>query len=282
VSWRPHRTASFLRAYRLAPHRLLGRAVSRIARVERPRALVAAAIRHWTRRGGIDLRDFEPGPFSTVERFFLRRLRPGARPFCTGFAAPVDGRLVGHGPIAGDTLLLVKGHPLSVHRLVNGALHDLDTTALHGGVWTTIFLTPDGYHHVHMPAAATLVDVRWLPGRAFPQNEDALRHIPRIYERNERAVVRLRLDSGPELLLILVGASLIGGIHLEGLPASRWQKRQPEILSEHRAAASVLGHFTFGSTIVLLAPPGVVSETYGQPGDAVTLGRPLWRLASPE
>ncbi|MEZ4268292.1 MAG: phosphatidylserine decarboxylase [Myxococcota bacterium] len=279
MSWRPHRSAAFLRAYRFAPQRLLGRCVAHLARVEHPKPLVASAIRHWVRRGEIDLAQFEPGPFPTVERFFLRRLRPGARPFAAGFASPVDGELVGHGAISGDSFLLVKGHPLSIDRIVNGRLHDLDTTALHGGTWTTIFLTPDGYHHIHMPAAGTLVDVRWLPGRTFPQNAAALRHIPRVYERNERAVLRLRLDSGPEILLVLVGASLIGGIHLEGLEQRRWQKRQPEILSEHRDAGSVLGHFSFGSTVVLLAPPGVVAETFGAAGDPVLMGRPLWGLA---
>lgn len=280
MSWRPHRSAAFFRAYRFAPHRLFGAGVAGLARLKRPRSLVAATIRRWVNRGGIDLADFEPGPFATVEDFFLRRLRPGARPFCDGFASPVDGRLVGHGAIAGDTMLLVKGHPLSTHQIVNAHLHNLDTTVLDGGTWTTVFLTPDGYHHVHMPAAATLLDVRWIPGRAFPQNADALRHIPRVYERNERAVLRLRLDSGPEILLILVGASLIGGIHLEGLEQRRWQHHQPEICSEHRDAGSVLGHFSFGSTVVLLAPPGAVAETFGAPGDAVTLGHPLWRLAT--
>ena len=93
----------------------------------------------------------------------------------------------------------------------------------------------------------TVDDVHWIPGRFFPQNEDALRHIPRIYERNERAVLRL-LCGGRELLLVLVGASLVGGIHLRGVPRPAWARRDPVSLDRRLDRGEELAHFTFGST----------------------------------
>ena len=43
--------------------------------------------------------DFEERSYATVEDFFLRRLRPGARPLSSGIVSPVDGLLVGAGTV---------------------------------------------------------------------------------------------------------------------------------------------------------------------------------------
>ena len=75
-----HRSGAFLGAYRFLPHRLLNRAFAVLAQARRPRFLVGGAIRAWVRRGHIDLDDFVPETWESVEAFFLRRLQPGARP----------------------------------------------------------------------------------------------------------------------------------------------------------------------------------------------------------
>src|SRR5262249_4300273 len=174
------------------------------------------------RRGAIDMSDFEERSYTSVEDFFLRKLRPGTRPLASGLISPVDGLFVGGGTIAKEQPLVVKGQRISLDRLVNGRIHDLSLDAYDGGSFATLFLSPEGYHRIHMPEDGEILDCRWIPGRYFPQNEDALRHIHGIYERNERAVLRVRLDRGDELLMVLVGASLVGGIHLEGVERPLW------------------------------------------------------------
>lgn len=274
---RAHRHPLFLKSYGLLPHRLLNRAVGALCRVRQPQPAVQAAIRLWIRRGRIDMAPFEPRPFATVEDFFLRTLRPGARPIGGGIVAPCDGVLVAHGPIGSDAVLQVKGKPVGLHRLVNGRQHTLDLAQFDGGCQVTVFLTPDGYHHVHAPFAGDLVDVRWIPGRFFPQNDDALRHIPRIYERNERATLRLRPDGHPgqEALLVLVGASLVGGIELEGVARSTWAGPSPHALQRPVAKGDRLGHFSFGSTVVLLLPRGMAGRVLAEVGTPVRMGEPL-------
>ena len=136
-------------------------------------------------------------------------------------------------------------------------------------------LTPHGYHYVHMPIAGTVLDLRWISGRAFPQNQDALRHIPRIYERNERATLRCRSHDGHEFMLVLVGASLIGGIHLRDLRRRDWVRSRPFAWNRRFARGEELGHFSFGSTVVLLVPPALA----GLPpplGMALRMGQHLW------
>ncbi|MSP62313.1 MAG: phosphatidylserine decarboxylase [Myxococcales bacterium] len=265
----------FLRAYRLLPHRLLNGAMRRIGQIERPRGAVATVIRLWARHEKIDLDEFEQRQFVSLEDFFLRRLREGARPIGEGFVSPVDGRVVGAGRIAANTVIDLKGHPLSLGRVVNGLRHDLSLAPFEGGVFIAIFLSPRGYHYIHMPESGEIRDCRWLPGRFFPQNEQALAQIPGIYERNERAVLRCHGDGIGEFLLILVGASLVGGIHLAGYARSDWARAHKVPLDRRLARGDEIGHFTFGSTVVLLLPPGA-APSFPTVGDDLLMGQSLF------
>jgi phosphatidylserine decarboxylase len=270
-----HRTPAFLRLYRYLPHRLLGRVARGIATATRPRWAVDLAVDRWIARAAIRTDEFMPGPFPSLEAFFLRRLRPGARAIDDGLVAPADGVVVGAGPIAQSTILQIKGVDLDLQRLICGRGPAFDLRAYEGGRYVTTFLTPHGYHYVHMPAAATVLDLHWVGGRAFPQNQDALQHIPRIYERNERVTLRCRDDDGREFLLVLVGASLIGGIHLVGLERRTWARGEPTPWGRRFVRGEELGHFSFGSTVVLLVPPALA----GAPpaiGSTVRMGQRLW------
>jgi phosphatidylserine decarboxylase len=247
---------AFLRSYRFLPHRLLNGAAAAVTAARRPRWAVRAAIRTWSRLEQIELDDFERGPFASLDAFFLRALRPGARPLSPGFVAPVDGKLVASGALDEGSRLTVKGQRLSVDQIVNAKRYDLDLKPYVGGAYAVIFLTPRGYHHVHMPCDATIEDVRWIPGRFYPQNETALEHIPSVYERNERAVLRARAADGQEFLLVMVGASLIGGIHLQALERRAWVGLRCTSVQRRYRKGERIGHFAFGSTVVVLLPQG--------------------------
>lgn len=273
---KPHRTRAFLALYGLVPHRLLGHGVAVMTRLRRPRWLVQAAIRSWVRRGDIDLREYTGAPYPSVEAFFLRRLRGGARPLGPGFVSPADGEIADTATIADDGRLWVKGRPISVDRLVNGRHGNLPLASYEGGTAVSIFLTPDGYHRLHMPADGVVRDVRWLSGRSYPQNADALRTRHDVYVRNERAVLRLALDGGGELLLVLVGASLIGGIHLAMAPRAAWVRPQVTPVGTGLAKGDELGWFTFGSTVVVIAPRSVCTPLAVDVGETVQMGNTLW------
>ena len=92
VGFTLHRSAAFLRLYRFLPHGALGRLSRLVARARRPRWIVDLAVRRWIDRAAIRMEEFLPGPFVSLEAFFLRRLRPGARPIGDGFIAPAGER----------------------------------------------------------------------------------------------------------------------------------------------------------------------------------------------
>lgn len=270
------RSEPFFRIYRYLPHRLINLTAMKIAQTRWPRPAVDAAVQTWIRRAGIDMRDFEERSYDSVDDFFLRRLRPGARPLASGLVSPVDGLLVGAGAIERDRPLRVKGQRISPARLVTGRVHELSLAAYEGGAFATLFLSPAGYHRIHMPEAGELLDCRWIPGRYFPQNEDALCHIHGIYERNERAVLRVRLDSGQEILMVLVGASLVGGIHLEGISRREWIRRSAVPIRRRAEKGEEIGHFAFGSTVVLLFPRPFAGRMIPAISSAVRMGEALW------
>lgn len=277
------RSAPFLRAYQMFPHRLINGLARRVARARRPRWLIQALMRLWVRRDQIRLDDCavsDVTQFASLEDFFLRRLRPGARPIDpTGIAAPVDGRLLAAGTLQADTRLPVKGHALSFARIVNGRApaDPLPLQAYVGGAYAVLFLSPRGYHRIHAPVSGHLVDVRWLGGRFFPQNEQALAQIPGVYERNERAVMRVRpAGCATDLLLVLVGASVVGGIELEGHRRADWARPAPFPLGRPCARGAELAHFTFGSTVIVCAPAGAAGALIPALGTDVRMGQRLW------
>lgn len=270
-----HRTRAFFRAYEYFPHRLLNRSAALVTGATRPRRAVDLAVAAWTRLEDIDLSDFEARRFESLDDFFLRRLRPGARPVGPGWISPADGVLVSRGTLRRDQELCIKGQRLSLERVVNAGAFELELAPYDGGQHCVVFLTPRGYHRVHAPSAGEILDVRWIQGRYFPQNEDALEHVPRIYERNERVVLRCRAEAGFEYLLIMVGASLIGGIHLLGL--ERRDFVGPRITPVGRAVqkGEEIGHFAFGSTVVLLLPESARAGPVPAPQD-VRMGQTLF------
>lgn len=263
-----HRHPTFLRLYQFLPHRLLNGVMGAIGRARGPRFAIEYTIRRWVERDGIDLDDFVDAPWETLEAFFLRSLRDGARPIGEGLIAPADGIVVSAGACDAGTILQVKGKPISLDRLVHGASsRTIDLAPFQR--YVTIFLTPRGYHHVHSPIDGELHDARWIPGRFFPQNEDALHHIDAIYERNERAVLRLG-----DLVLVMVGASLIGGIHLRDVERARWVQRAETPIGVRKAKGEAIGHFTFGSTVVTLLPSGYAGALPA-PGTEIRMGQSL-------
>ncbi len=226
---KPWRTPLFLRLYEHLPQATIDRLVGGLMRVERPRWWVRGMIAAWVRRGQIDLSEVVVEDWPTVEAFFLRGLREGARPLGAGLVSPVDGVMVG-----GGERLVVKGTVLEMATLLGGELGFEAAIA-------TVFLTPDGYHHVHAPADLEILSTQSIAGRSFPQNDDALAQRPDVYLRNARVVIRARVGAEP-LVMVLVGASVISGIQV--VTPGRYSKGER------------VGSFSFGSTVVLAWPRG--------------------------
>ena len=271
------RSRALFAVYPWLPHRLLGRVVGAVAEARRPRVVVDAWTGAWMRRADVDLDGTERGPFASIADAFGRRLVAGGRRLDEGIVSPVDGEVMSVGCIERGTEIVVKGLSMSLARIVGSGRDDAALARLVGGAYVVLFLSPRGYHHVHAPAKLRVKRTRWIPGRYFPQNHDALRAIPRVYERNERVTIEAATPEGHALSMVMVAASLVGGIELFGRRADR----APIAADVDVERGERLGSFSLGSTVVLLLSPALATTLRVHEGQTLRMGQTLGAAATP-
>lgn len=257
----------------------LSRLVGWLADRRVPRWLRPAVYGAFCRLSGADPGEAEL-PFDgygSVGAFFVRRLRPGARPLApdpAALLAPCDGRVQAIDVVRRGRLLQAKGRDYSVAELLAGAA---GAEELEGGAAFTLYLSPRDYHRVHSPVEARLREVRWSEGDRRSVAPRVLERRDRVLAGNERAVIVLDAPAGP-VYLVMVGALNVGRIRVVGVEPGAAQPAGPLQL----ARGAELARFELGSTVVLVLPPGRVAPAAGiAPGDELRLGQPLGRLLSP-
>jgi len=234
----------------------------------------------WARATGSDLDEVQLplSAYPSLGAFFVRRLRDGVRPLPSdpaALASPVDARVQARAPVEAGELLQAKGRPYPVRELLCGVGEDVE---LEGGWAWTLYLAPRDYHRIHAPFAGELTEVRWFPGTHYSVNPRVLARRARVLSINERAALRLETAAGP-LLLVLVGALNVGRVRVVGVDRSAAGRLEP---SRRLERGEELGRFELGSTVVLIAPPGVARPLdRGVEGSHVTLGTPLAELELP-
>ena len=258
----------------------LSRAVGWFSDRRIPTALRPLVYRSYARLTGADL-DEAVGPlqiYPSLGAFFVRRLRPGARPLPEDLGllpSPADGRLQALDRIANDSLLQAKGQAYSPAELLGG----LATPEQLEGAWAwTIYLSPRDYHRVHAPCRAELRDLRWLGHSRWSVAPKVVAKRPRLYLENER--VALELAVGDERLwLVLVGAVNVGRLRVVGVPQGGPANARRDPVFER---GDELGRFEMGSTVVLIASPGLAQPAPGlELGQPLRLGQPIGRFETP-
>jgi phosphatidylserine decarboxylase len=158
------------------------------------------------------------------------------------------------GSLAGTELLQVKGFPYQLRDLLGDS--DL-VDRYRDGRYATLRLTASMYHRFHAPQDCRIEQVTFISGDTWNVNPIALKRIEQLFCKNERAVIRTRLETGEALTLVPVAAILVASIRLHFLDVVlNAQTRGPTVFP---CDASVrkgeeLGWFEHGSTIIVLAP----------------------------
>lgn len=204
-------------------------------------------IRGFVERLGIDPSEAERPleAYPTLDAFFTRRLRAGARPVDPTpghLVSPADGRVLVYPEVDPGAALTVKGSRVTLPQLVGDAAL---ARRYAGGAAAIVRLAPADYHRFHFP-----LDGRATPWRAVGRRLHSVHPIalaaaaPSL--RNKRAVSALEAPGWGAVLTVEVGAMLVGTIvqtYRPG-PVARGQEK---------------GYFRFGgSTTVLLLEPGRV------------------------
>jgi len=226
-----------------------------------------------------DLAEAKKRTFRSLHDCFIRELREGARSIDrTGnvLVSPCDGIVGATGRVRDDTLLQVKGSPYTLNELVR--VPEL-VAHYRDGTYVTLRLTAGMYHRFHAPHDGRVERVMHIPGDAWNVNPAALKRIARLYCRNERAVLGLKLDCDERpLALVAVAAVLVAGIRLRflDLPFDRNSDRPTLVPATARFhKGDELGWFEHGSTILVLTPPGYRLCDNVADGGQIKMGQPL-------
>lgn len=267
---------------RILPQHLLAAGMYRLARSTKPwlkKLLITQISRHY----GVNMAEAEQpdlDAYPSFNAFFTRALKPDARPLAEGMlVSPADGKVSQVGPIRGETLLQAKGHDFELLALLAG---DKEKSAqFRDGLFTTIYLSPEDYHRVHIPFAGTLQSMSFVPGELFSVSEATTQLVPGLFARNERVICYFDTDIGP-MAVILVGAIFVGSMDTVWHGEVRGQRGQPTRWvyhgdqRRHFEAGDEIGRFNMGSTVIVLLPEGAATwNPEIGPGDTVTLGQAI-------
>ncbi|MGO9934773.1 MAG: archaetidylserine decarboxylase [Steroidobacteraceae bacterium] len=260
------------------PRRLLTRFMGWWSRIEHP-WVCGGSIALWRLFTDLDLSEARSSRFKSLHDCFTRELKPGARPIDrrpTHLISPCDGIVGACGRVSRGSVLQAKGFPYALTDL----LADEELARYYeGGQFATLRLTSSMYHRFHAPADCRVEQVTYICGDTWNVNPIALQRVARLYCRNERAVIRCRLAaSGTLITLVPVAAILVAGIRLRFLDVLlHLRYRGPNVIPCDAALrrGEEMGWFEHGSTIIVLAPPGLTLADGVQEGARLRLGQAL-------
>jgi len=264
------------------PRVALTRWMGRLSKVESP-WLTGAALAVWRLFTDLDLSDAKPQRWRSLHQVFTRELVAGARridPDPLRLCSPCDAIVGACGRADSDLLLQAKGMRYSMRELFGPSQ---DSAPFEGGSYATLRLTSAMYHRFHAPAACRLEHVSYLSGDTWNVNPIALARVERLFCRNERAVLRLRLSDGTPLALVPVAAVLVASIRLHALDVRlhlRWPGPNEMPCDAAYTRGQEMGWFEHGSTILVFAPPGFALAPGIVPGARLRMGQALLQRVS--
>jgi len=267
------------------PRSLLTRLVGRLSRVESP-LFCKVCIAIWRLFTDLDLSDAKTSRFDSVHACFTRELKEGARPIDADpdtWVSPCDALLGACGRIERGMALQAKGFAYPLLDL----LHDEAACRYYeGGLYATLRLTSSMYHRFHAPANCRVEQVIYISGDTWNVNPIALKRVERLFCKNERAVLRCRLESAGApaaagiLTLVPVAAILVASIRLTFLDVLLHLKyRGPNVIpcNARMRRGEEMGWFEHGSTIIVFAPPGTQFMPGMEEGTRLKMGQAIMR-----
>ncbi|MBS0623862.1 MAG: phosphatidylserine decarboxylase [Verrucomicrobia bacterium] len=177
--------------------------------------------------------------FASFNDFFIRKLKPEARPLSAdSLVIPADGRYLLYPNMEEADGFLVKGDKFHLDKFLDNK--DLAAKYRQGSLLIAR-LCPTDYHRFHFPCDCRPHSPVLINGWLHSVSPLALRHhIYRLAE-NKRVLTLLQSSHHGDILFCEVGATNVGSIHQTFTPYSNYKKGAEK------------GFFSFGgSTLILL------------------------------
>jgi phosphatidylserine decarboxylase len=262
------------------PRLWLTRFIGWFSRIQR-RWICQASIAALRIFADLDLRDAKETHFKSLHDCFIRELKEGARAIeasASIVTSPSDGIVGAIGRVTNGSVLQAKGYPYQLLDL----LGDSDLVRYYaGGSYATLRLTAGMYHRFHAPYDCHVEQVTYVSGDTWNVNPIALRRVQSLFCKNERAIIRCRLNNSGDLItLVPVAAILVASIRLHFVDARLYRGyRGPSVIAcdARFRKGQEMGWFEHGSTIIVFAPVGFSLCDGVRDGSLIRMGRPLLR-----
>ncbi len=262
------------------PRILLTRFMGWFSQIRQP-WLARTSIAVWRLFTDLDLSDARQQNFASLHDCFTRELKDGARTIDARsdiLSSPCDAIVGACGQVEDGQLFQAKGFPYAIEDLFGPTQ---DTSPFRHGTYVTLRLTSAMYHRFHAPQDCDVEHLSYLSGDTWNVNPIALARVERLFCKNERAVLRLRLQHGGQpIALVPVAAILVASIRLHFLDVLlhvRYRGANEIACQARFAKGQEMGWFQHGSTILVFAPPGFTLCEGITPGQRIRMGQALLR-----
>lgn len=197
-----------------------------------------AKVAPFIKRYGIETAEMadDPASFQSFNDFFIRRLKPEARPIDDrrdSLVFPADGRHLGFQDISQIRGVFMKGQHFDIDMLVDDS--ELANPYRQGALVLSR-LCPIDYHRFHFPAGGVPTEPRFVNGPLYSVNPIALRRNLAYLWSNKRVITRLETERFGNVLLIEIGATCVGSIR------QSFEPEQPVVKGQEK------GWFEFGGS----------------------------------
>jgi phosphatidylserine decarboxylase len=250
------------------------RFINNLYRLYQESALSKHKIAPFVKKYGINLDDFEQpaNGYQSFNDFFIRKLKPGRRAIDAHphiIIAPADSKLLAIPTLTSSATFWVKSCQFNLETFLHNHQLAADYT---NGTMLIFRLAPTDYHHFHFPADGIPDAPMVIAGRFDSVNPIVYKAGYQPLLSNERHIITLHTKTFDTILMIPIGAMLVGKI------VETYTPHQPICKGDEA------GYFSFGgSTVVLLFKPGIIKlkshfiensvngfETVVKMGEAVT------------
>lgn len=182
--------------------------------------------------------------YKTFNAFFCRKLKPGVRPLGKYVVSPADGKILVFRCLKEVPRFFVKDKAFKLESFVR---NEQLAKKYADGAMAIVRLAPADYHRYHFPLPGVASASHKINGYYFSVSPLALRQSLQSFCENKREYCTLSTETYGDVLMVDVGATMVGSIIQTYRPGSKVNKGDEK------------GYFAFGgSTLVLLFEAGKV------------------------
>lgn len=204
----------------------------------------------------IDLSEFKDyTQYSSLNELFTRSLVKKRKISSSSLISPSDGVVFQTGLSSEFKAFSIKGACYNIKELLDEDIEDELK-------YINIYLSPKDYHHYHSPCNLEILEAKYIPAKLYSVAKKPLLKITNLYVKNERVILKTKLENSKILWIVFVGALNVGKMKFDFDKNIQTNAKNSKNIYRYEnlyvKKGQHLGNFEMGSTIVMLGGKDVV------------------------